>query len=31
VPMTPGANLKAFTEAVKASKKKFAKGKNSSA
>ena len=28
VPMTPGANLKAMTAAVKASKKHFAKGKN---
>ena len=31
VPMTPGANLMAVTAAVKASKKKFAKGKNSCA
>ena len=28
VPMTPGANLRAMTSAVKASKKSFAKGKN---
>ena len=28
VPMTPGANIKAMTDAVKASKKSFAKGKN---
>ena len=31
VPMTPRANLMAFTAAVKASTKRFAKGKNSSA
>ena len=28
VPMTPGTNIKAMTDAVKASKKSFAKGKN---